>query len=167
MACDLPSSSWSHSRGFQLGSGLDIGLAMTGSWSGGPPSAPWLTWLCSMEHCPAEKKILRFWEHCQSRRKQVFFQHNLVRGLNYVPFTKTNVPHSSLSEAPPYHHQFSTKFHSGYETLWLVGLFMSPSKMTWWWIDDSSEMVQSLRFLFFCKPQLGFSLVLIEGFFLA
>ena len=37
MACDHPSSSWSH------------------SWSGGPPSTPWLTWLCGMEHCPAGK----------------------------------------------------------------------------------------------------------------
>ncbi len=38
------SCSWSHSRGFQWGSGLEIGPAMTGSWSGDPPSTLWLTW---------------------------------------------------------------------------------------------------------------------------
>ena len=58
MACDQPSSSWSHSSGFQWGSGLEIGLAMIGSWSGGPPSTPWLTWLCGLDHCPAESIFL-------------------------------------------------------------------------------------------------------------
>ncbi len=40
------------------------------------------------------------------------------RGLIHGPLTKMN--DSSLSEAPLDHHQFSTKFHSGCETLWLA-----------------------------------------------
>ncbi len=40
------------------------------------------------------------------------------RGLIHAPLTKMN--DSSLSEAPPDHHQSSTKFHSGCETLWLA-----------------------------------------------
>ncbi len=44
MACDHPSSSWSCSRGFQWGSGLEIGLT-TGSWSGGPFNIKSKVWL--------------------------------------------------------------------------------------------------------------------------
>ncbi len=49
--------------------------------------------VCSMKHCPAEeiKTIHRVEEHCQSRRKHIFSQDNLVHGLIHVPFTKTNV----------------------------------------------------------------------------
>ena len=56
---------------------------------------------------------------CQSRRKQVFFQDNLVRGLIHASFTKTHLPDSNLAEAPPDHRRSSTKFHSGCETLTL------------------------------------------------
>jgi hypothetical protein len=47
-----------------------------------------------------EKTILRGGEHCQSRRKQVFFQDNLVRALIHASFTKTNLPDSSLLMHP-------------------------------------------------------------------
>ena len=125
MACDHPSSSWSHSRGFQWGSGLEIGLAMTLSWCGCPPSTPWPTWLCAMEHCPAGKNNPQCWGKLSEQKGSVFFQDDLVHGLMHVSLTKTNRPDSSLSEAPPDHHQSSTKFHSGCKTLWLVGLSRS------------------------------------------
>ncbi len=105
MAYDHPSSSWSHSRSFQWASGLEIGLAMTGSLSGGPPSTPWLTWLCGMEQCLV-KTILRVEEHCQSRKKEVFFQDKLVRGFIHASFTKTNLPSqrwTSLLASPGLH----------------------------------------------------------------
>ena len=64
-----------------------------------------------------KKTILRVGEHCQSRRKQVFFQDNLIRGLIHASFTKTNLPDSSLAEAPPDHHQSCTKFHKTWRAL--------------------------------------------------
>ena len=100
---------------FQRGSGLEIGLAMTGSWSSPPPCTPWWTWLCGMDHCPTgEKTILRVGEHCQSRRKQVFSQDNLVCGLLHVSFTKTNLAQLQPCWKSPDHHRPSTKFHSGW-----------------------------------------------------
>ena len=64
-----------------------------------------------------EKTLLRVGEHCQSKRKQVFFQDNFVPGLIHASFTKTNLPDSNLAEATPGHHRSSTKFHSRCETL--------------------------------------------------
>ena len=69
--------------------------------------------------CLKKKTILIIWEHFQSRRKQVFFEDNLVHGLGHASFTKTDHPNSSLAEAPPDLHQSAIKFHSRCETLWL------------------------------------------------
>jgi len=42
------------------------------------------------------KTILWFGKHCQNRRKLIFFQDNLVRGLSHASFTKTGVPDCDL-----------------------------------------------------------------------
>ena len=72
MACDHPSSTWSQSRSFQWGSGLEIGLSMTESRSSGPPSTPWLTWLCGMEHCPAGKNTPQSWGTLSEQKEASF-----------------------------------------------------------------------------------------------
>ena len=115
MTYDHPSSSWSHSRGFQWGSGLEIGLVQGLDLVVLHPHLDW-PGCVELSIVLLEKPILRFGEHCQSRRKQRFVQDNLVRGLIHASFTKTNLPDSSLAEAPPDHHLSSTKFHSRWET---------------------------------------------------
>ncbi len=72
IACDYPSSSWS--QRFSMGLGLEIGLAMTGSWSGGPHSH--LDWpgCVAWSIVLLENPNLRVGEHyCQNRRTKVFF----------------------------------------------------------------------------------------------
>ncbi len=59
-------------RSFQWGSGLEIGLVLTGPWSGGPPSTPWLTWLCGMEHCPAGKNNPQSWRTLSEQKENKF-----------------------------------------------------------------------------------------------
>ena len=89
-ACDHPSSFWSHSRGLQWGSGLEIRLAMTVSWSGGLPSTLWLTWLCGKEHCPVGKTNPQSWGTLSEQREA---------GLIHTFFTKADLPDSSLAKA--------------------------------------------------------------------
>lgn len=95
------------------------------------------------------------------------------RGLIQVPLTKMNVLDSSLAEAPPDHHQSSTRFHSGCETLWLVGLSRSPSnhQMSKCWAklkiglireDELTPVLYSPILMVFCKPQPDSSLLLID-----
>jgi len=100
IACDHSSSSWSNSRGFQWGSGLGIGLAMSGSWSGGPSVHTLIAlamWHEALSCWGKKKTIFRVREHCKSRRKQVFVQDNLACGLIPASFTKT-IP--ALQEHP-------------------------------------------------------------------
>lgn len=99
----------------------------SGDWTGhdGPPSSPWLT--CVAWSIVLEEPILRVGERYQIR-KQVFFQDDLVHCFIHAPFTKPNVPDSSLAEAPPDHHQSCTKLNSSCKIPRCVGLSRSPSK---------------------------------------
>ena len=119
--------------------------------------------------------VLRVGEHCQSRRKHIFFQDNLAGGLSHASYTKTNLPDSSLAEASPDHHRFSSKFYTGCNTLWLVRLRLTirrPGVGQSWKFDSEkltllqSSMVQSLwSFANFSLALLWLSLM--KGFFLA
>lgn len=133
MACDHPSFSWSHSKGFQWGSGLKIGLNVTGSWLCGPSFTHWLSWLCIIcGNCSTGKPRVRL--HCQSRRKQGFSWDNFDMAWFMHPSQTKNLPNSSLAKAPLDHHLSSTKFYSACETLWLIGLSgsLSNHQMTRW-----------------------------------
>lgn len=71
--------------------------------------------------CGRIKKPFLF-EHCQGRRKPFSSRIAMLCGLSHASFTKTDLPDSSLTEEPPDNHQFSTKFQSGCQILWVVGL---------------------------------------------
>lgn len=87
-------SSCSYSRGLQWSSGfLD--------WAGLDRFLIWLSSnnLIAVSHGAWEKPVLQVWEHCQSRRKHMFFQGNLVCGLSHVSFTKTDLPDCDFDES--------------------------------------------------------------------
>ena len=90
------------------------------------------------------KPILRVGEHCQSGRKHIFFQDNLVRGLIHVLFAKMNLPDSSIAKAPPDHHRSSTKFSAWVrdtETSPALRLTIrGPSVGQSWKLDSSEKM---------------------------
>lgn len=72
-----------------------------------------------------ENPILRIGEYCQSRRKHVFFQDNLLLGFTCPSQTNNCSIPALLKHTRP--SPSCTKFHSGCEMLWLIGLFRSPS----------------------------------------
>jgi len=91
MACDLPFFSWSHSRGFQWGSGVEIGLA---PWYGLSLVAlhQHFYWpgLCgNLEHCPVRKNNPLSWGLLYSSRREQFCSTRItlyVCGLSQASF---------------------------------------------------------------------------------
>ncbi len=67
------------------------------------------------------------WGNFVREERSKFSSQTTLYAAFYALFIKTNVPDSSLAEPPPDHHQSSTKFHSGCETLWLLRLSRTPS----------------------------------------
>lgn len=107
---------------------------MIGSWSGGPRSTPWLTRLCYMTHFPAKTKtILRVRKQSQGKRKQVSFKNIFIHAFWFTQPSQTKKisPISTVLKALPDYHtprlSNSSKFHSKWKTLWLVGLSRSLS----------------------------------------
>ena len=122
MACDHPSSTWSHSRGFQWDSGLEIGLAMAGSWPGGPSSTPSLTWLCSMEHCPAGKNTPQSWGSLSEQREASFLPGQAIKQSRaawiFAPGVVTQRQCERLVDSMPRRH-FSANKCSKWQYLYL------------------------------------------------
>lgn len=114
MVCDHPSSSESHSRGFQWGSGLQTELSLDQAVFHSPLGS----------QCCVSWSVVLVGGYCQDRRKQ----DNLVHSWINAPFIKRNLTDPSIAEAPPDHHPSSKRIHSGGETLELVGLSRSLSK---------------------------------------
>lgn len=106
---------------------------MIGSWSGGPRSTPWLTWLCYMKHFLAKTKtILRVRKQYQGKGSKFSSRISLFMQPDSCILHKQKIaPISTLLKALPDHHtprlSYSSKFHSKWKTLRLVGLSRSLS----------------------------------------
>lgn len=129
---------------------------MTVSWSYGPHCTHWLTRVCGTKSQSSELG-------------------NVVRVKGNVSCTWLNscvlhkqkrLPYSSLAEIPLDHYQSSTKFHRGYETLWLVGLSKSKicllSKTV---LPVTILKVFSTTLLLASLPLLCFSLIISFAWF--
>ena len=82
----------------------------------------------------------------QSRRKQVYLQDDLVRGLIHASSTKTNLPDSSLAEATLDHYQSANKFLE--ENVLPSALTMFPNSVSQFFKDSvTCHIARSIKVL--------------------